>query len=184
MLRCLVFGCPGTPIYEIAERISEFHKLSFHTIEIEPLGASSYFDDKIPSIPFDTGDFSSGSSQESMVRDPQSSQKDKELDKPFRIDSIYAEDSLDPEELSAIFCVKQGVVCTEIPGKELVRWANKVVYVYTDENFAMNWYKDRRKCPSCGNVHHLQEKPPRHDNICDRCGTDLKIGRASCRERV
>jgi adenylate kinase len=31
----------------------------------------------------------------------------------------------------------------------------------------------RRTCPSCGNVHHLKNAPPRVEGKCDRCGTAL-----------
>jgi adenylate kinase len=31
----------------------------------------------------------------------------------------------------------------------------------------------RRTCPSCGNVHHAKNAPPKVEGKCDRCGTSL-----------
>jgi adenylate kinase len=31
----------------------------------------------------------------------------------------------------------------------------------------------RRTCPNCGAGYHLKFSPPRHDEVCDRCGTAL-----------
>ncbi len=31
----------------------------------------------------------------------------------------------------------------------------------------------RRTCPSCGNVHHVKNAPPKVEGQCDRCGTAL-----------
>jgi adenylate kinases len=31
----------------------------------------------------------------------------------------------------------------------------------------------RRSCPKCNAVYHLSNNPPRSDNICDKCGSEL-----------
>ena len=31
----------------------------------------------------------------------------------------------------------------------------------------------RRVCPNCGEVYHLKYNPPKNDNVCDKCGTEL-----------
>ena len=80
MLRLLIYGVPGTQIFEVGERLAEFHKLEYFTIEKVPEEHESYFDDKIKSVPFDTGDFMSGSESQNMVRDPKTLALDRELE--------------------------------------------------------------------------------------------------------
>ena len=41
----------------------------------------------------------------------------------------------------------------------------------------------RRVCPGCGAVYHMKFNPPKKDEICDRCGTEL-IQREDDREEV
>lgn len=41
----------------------------------------------------------------------------------------------------------------------------------------------RRVCPSCGAVYHIKFNPPKNDEVCDRCGTNL-IQRDDDREEV
>jgi len=41
----------------------------------------------------------------------------------------------------------------------------------------------RRSCPRCGEIYHLKKKPPRRDEICDRCGFTL-IQRSDDEEEV
>jgi hypothetical protein len=171
MLRLLVYGVPGTPVFEVSERFAEFHELSFFTIEKIPTTADSYFDDKIPSGYLDTGDMSSGSEQSQLNRNPAATMQDKLLDDPVAASVDYM--SLDSAEIDSINDIEQGVIATEIPDSRLVDWATHVVFFNASEKRAIDWFSKRRKCPSCGNVHHLEDKPSRVDGICDRCGTDL-----------
>lgn len=32
---------------------------------------------------------------------------------------------------------------------------------------------DRRTCPNCGAIYHLENSPPKKDEVCDRCGAKL-----------
>jgi hypothetical protein len=84
-------------------------------------------------------------------------------------------EGLSKKELGIVFRIQQGIVVTEIPDLNLVRWATHVCYLNAEENSVVKWFSSRRFCPSCKNVHHLEEKPPRYPDVCDRCGTDLII---------
>jgi len=172
MLRLLIYGVPGSPVFELAEWASSFHNLPFYTIEHYPEEIDSYFDDKIPAVVLDTGDFSSGSESQSMARDPYSMELDRVLDVPL---DIGADDykPIDDEDLAEVFQVKQGILVTEIPDLSLIRWSSHILFLNSDEENVVDWFNKRRKCRSCGNVHHLDEKPSRDPEICDRCGTDL-----------
>ena len=172
MLRLLIFGVSGSPTIEISERISNFYNISFLYIENSPLDHHDYFSDDIPEVSFDTGDFSSGSEHQQYYRDPSSSDYDKILDKITSVVNTSI-DFLPVEELSNIFKLKQGIIVTEIPDINLVRWATHIIYLYSSEDSAVSWFSDRLKCMSCGNVHHLEDKPPKISGICDRCGSDL-----------
>jgi len=172
MIRLLLYGLPGTPVFEVGQRISEFHDLEFYTIEKEPFEGENYFaNTTIPEITLDTGDMSSGSAQQQFVRDPASMEKDKILDEPcgVAIDSV----SLSSSEIEIINGIDQGVICTEIPDTRLVDWSTHVIFFNASEKRAISWFSMRQKCISCGTVHHLEDKPSRYLNVCDRCGTDL-----------
>ena len=172
MLRLIVYGNAGCPVMELSERLAEFHELEFLAIEREPVEIDSYFDDKIPEVTFDTGDFSSGSAQQHMVRNPAAMEIDKALS--FIPDLAPGEfEGLGRDELKIIFEMKQGIIATEIPDNNLLRWATDVIYLFADEEDAVEWFAARLKCKSCGNVHHLKDKPSIHKGVCDRCGTDL-----------
>jgi len=172
MLRLLIYGVAGSPTVELAESISDFYDLGFIYIENTPAEDSDYFSDTIPEVTFDTGDYSSGSAHQQYFRDPASVDYDKQMD---RITSVIntEKDCLSSEDLSIIFRMKQGVIVSEIPDLNLIRWATHIIYLYAKEDSAVDWFSKRLKCPSCGNVHHLDDKPPVEFGICDRCGTDL-----------
>jgi len=171
MLRLLMYGVPGTPVFEICERLSDFHDLPFITIEKDTSGLNSYFSDKIPSVRLDTGDLTDGSSSSSFSRDINSFEKNRYLDIPLNVSIDYL--SLDDSELSELSNLLEGIVATEIPDSRLSNWATHVVFLNCNESSAVSWYSKRLKCPSCGNVHHLEDKPSLVSGICDRCGTDL-----------
>jgi ribosomal protein S27AE len=171
-LRCVIYGSPGTPVFEIAEKLSEFHQMEFLAVEKVPVESDSYFDDKIPEVDLDMGDFSSGSASQHMVRDPYAIERDKVLDGDPDIE-INDYEGLDKKDLGYIFRLKQGIIATDLPEINLIRWSTHVIYLYADEKDAIEWFRNRRKCPTCGNIHHLQEKPPKIEGVCDRCGTDL-----------
>lgn len=170
-IRIVCMGIPGTPIFEVGERISEFHELSFITIERYPEEIDSYFQDKIPAQYIDTGDFTSGSSSEKMERDPLALLKEKDLD---NLEVPKIDMKLYPEEIEMIYEEEEGFVSSEIPDKALVTWATHVCILNADTDKAIEWFSKRLKCPACGSVFHLEDKPPLYAGICDRCGTDLK----------
>ncbi len=33
----------------------------------------------------------------------------------------------------------------------------------------------RRECPNCRATYHIRSNPPKHDGVCDECGSSLKI---------
>lgn len=172
MLRLLIYGVCGSPIYEVSQRLSSFYDIEMMVIENTPVENRDYFSDNIPEVTFDTGDFSSGSEQNQHYRDPSSMDYDKIIDKITSIIDV-SQESIPSDELGLIFKMRQGIVVTEIPDVNLIRWATHILYFYSKESSAVSWFSKRLKCPSCGNVHHLEDKPPRNVNICDRCGTDL-----------
>lgn len=176
MLRLLIYGVPGTPVFELGERLSKFHELDYFTIEHFPDERETYFDDKIPEVAFDTGDFSSGSDSQHMVRDPGSLRREINLEEadPSVPDSEMT-DELGRDEISCVQDMQQGVVATQIPDRELVEWATHVIFLEGDEKKIISWFSKRRLCPTCNAVYHLEEKVPLVEHRCDRCGTDLAI---------
>jgi len=175
MLRLLIISVPGGPMFECGERISSFHRLPFFTFELIPHEADTYFTDKIPEITMDTGDMTSGSGQQQYVRDPRLLEKDKQLDSAKAIPQINDYRSITDKEYSILSETKQWICVSQIPDERLADLATAVVFLNTSDNKAIEWFSKRRKCPSCGNVHHLEDKPPKNAGICDRCGTDLII---------
>lgn len=169
-MRILLFGYPGTPIFEIGEALSEFYRMNFFTIEDRPEMEDTYFRDKIPSHRLDTGDFTTGSGSSHMSRDISAGEKDRELDQLY-VPEI--DNELDGDEFEEIAKEESGILVTEVPDIDLLDWATHIIFFKANWDVAVEWFAARRKCPSCGNVHHLIEKPPRYDGICDRCGTGL-----------
>jgi len=169
-IKMLIIGISGTPIFEVGERISSFHELDFITIEREPSGNETYFEDKIPTQYIDTGDFLTGSESQHKDRDPLSSWKEKELND---LEVPYLESKLLEEEIGLVFEEEEGVVVSEIPDKRLVEWATHVCVLNADTEIAIEWFSRRRKCYTCGAVFHLDDKMPMVNGICDRCGSDL-----------
>ena len=79
MLRLLLYSPPSGPIFEVGDRISKFHNLSFLTIEKYEEERDSYWDNKIPEISMDTDDFMQGNNSSTFVRNPSSMRLDKAL---------------------------------------------------------------------------------------------------------
>ena len=167
-----MFGSPGTPIFEVGEKLGDFHNLPLVIIAQEEIQEDDpYFSDNIESNSVDTGDFTSGSENQQFARDPGSLKRDKAMDKAHVPDGCL--EDLDPCDLAEIYRLRQGIVVTEVPDRNLLTWANCVIHLYSDNNEAIEWFSKRWKCPSCGNVHHDEDKPSKEPGICDRCGTDL-----------
>lgn len=176
MLRLLIYAVPGAPCFELGEKISDFYDLAYLSIEKVDEKEDSYFDDKIPEIPFDTGDFMSGSESQHFVRDPRSMRIDNELENAsaYISDPQDYDDVLSEDEISFVFQdLNQGIIATEIPDRRLIDWATHVIFLEADESGVVDWFSKRRFCPTCTNVHHLEDKPPTVKGKCDRCGSDL-----------
>jgi rRNA maturation endonuclease Nob1 len=165
---------PGSPIFEATEKLSSFHRLECLTIEHEPENCESYFDDKIPQINLDTGDLTSGSDAQQTVRDPRSSEIERKLSEADPQVVPPGDFFLSKEDRAEIFNVKQGIIVSEIADFALCRWATHVVFLDVNEKSTLQWFAKRLKCYSCGATSHLEDKPPKIEGICDRCGSDLK----------
>jgi len=46
-----------------------------------------------------------------------------------------------------------------------------VVYIHVDDETLVKRVSGRRSCPKCGEVYHVDTKPPRKPDTCDACGT-------------
>ena len=169
MIRLLIYGMPGTPVYEISEALAAFHKVELFTIEREP-DREDYWADKIPDFKLDTGDLTSGSESQQMDRDPLALEKDEVLDEA----SLETQEPLSMEEVCEVLTIPSGILVTEIPDSSLVSWSTHILFVDADEEQAINWFKKRRKCPTCDTVFHMEDKPPGVPGICDRCGSNLQ----------
>lgn len=184
MLRLLGIGISGTPLMEVFERISEFHDIPYFTFETVPYTEQSYFSapadgalycnsDQISEITLDTNDLSSGSGQCQQTRDPRGMEVNKQLSSLSPIVIPYR--SVDDAELAAISEYDQWFCATMIPDERLIDLATHVIFFNISDKGAIDWFSKRRKCMSCGNVHHLEDKPSRLPNVCDRCGTEMVI---------
>lgn len=65
--------------------------------------------------------------------------------------------------------------------KDLEKWLEKkgkkidaIVFLEIDEDVVVDRLSSRRICSSCGEVYNLLTNPPKRENICDKCGSDLK----------
>lgn len=46
---------------------------------------------------------------------------------------------------------------------------NKTIDINVPENILIKRFSGRRSCGQCGEIYHLTYKPPKKDNICNRC---------------
>lgn len=176
MLRLLIFGCPGTPILELGDKLSQFYKLEYYSIQKVPDNKDSYFDDKIPAVLFDTGDFTAGSESQHMVRDPSTMFLERELSLADASIPGFPgyEMELNPQEHCLIDQIDQGIVAMDIPDMFLVDWATHVLFLESNEKAVINWFSKRSKCFTCGAVFHAIERPNKVRGKCDRCGSKLE----------
>lgn len=172
MLRLLIIGQYGTPIFEVGERLSQFHDLPFFSIEPVQEIEENYWTDDIPENTLDTGDMTSGSERQQMQRDPASLMLEKTLDDQavVSVDQLY---NLTDEEISQILKFNQAIVTCQIPDIRLVNWATDIIHLKSDIKEVVEWFGKRLHCSSCQAVYHLDERPPLEVTICDRCGSDL-----------
>lgn len=50
-----------------------------------------------------------------------------------------------------------------------------VLYLDVGDEEIVQRMSGRRVCPSCGEVYHLVNDPPKAERICDKCGSTLKV---------
>lgn len=48
-----------------------------------------------------------------------------------------------------------------------------VLVMEVDEDIIVERLSNRRSCPNCGTIYNLKTSPPKQDEICDNCGTEL-----------
>lgn len=53
--------------------------------------------------------------------------------------------------------------------KNLGMKLDMVLYFKTKENTAIERLSGRRICPKCGLNYHIKNRPPKKDNLCDKC---------------
>ncbi len=68
--------------------------------------------------------------------------------------------------------VAQAEALSQVLG-ELGRKLDVVLNLEVPEQELVERLTGRRTCPNCGAGYHLKFSPPKHDEICDRCGTAL-----------
>ncbi len=171
-VKVLIFGVPSTPIFELGESISKYYNIDLFEIN---RSTDNYFLDKIPSIYFDTGDKGIGSASEHEIRDVETEKRYRAIDRFLNIPNLQTE-RLSYEDKIDIYNIKNGIIVSEIAEFVLLHWIEKggvIIFLDSDEEKAVKWLKERRKCLTCGASYHLIENPPRHIQICDRCGTDI-----------
>lgn len=173
--KVLIFGVPGTPIFELASELSDYYDVDMYELQRE---YDDYWRDKIPALPFDTGDSLKGSESQHEHRDPASDRKRKAIDRFINMPNVQP-DPLSYEDKIKIYGIPHGIIATEVAEPVLIQWVKNgkgvVFFLDMNEKKAVDWLKERRKCLSCGNTHHNKDAPPKHWGICDRCGTDLEL---------
>ena len=141
-----------------------------------------YWSDKYPTTYLDTGDKLKGSDSQHADRDPAADSKRRAIDTFLNVPNQQP-DPMSYEDKIKVYGIPHGIVVTEVAEPTLIHWIEKdnglILYLDIDEKEAVGWLKERRKCLTCGNVHHMKENPPKFrgtddiPGVCDRCGTDL-----------
>ncbi len=52
---------------------------------------------------------------------------------------------------------------------------DKVISIEVDDDEIIRRIAGRRTCSACGASYHVTDNPPKHENICDRCGSRLTV---------
>lgn len=173
--KVLIFGVPGTPIFELGEAISDYYGVDLFELN---RSFEDYFIDKIPSLHFDTGDRGIGSASQHTVRDPEVEKRYRAIDRFLNIPNLQTE-PISYEDKMNIYSIPNGIIVSEIAEPVLLHWITNgnglVLFLDIDEEKAVKWLKDRRKCFVCGAAYHLVDNKQRQYDICDRCGTELVL---------
>jgi len=171
-IRILILAQPFCPLFELGERLADFHNMDYFTIERDnDYKNIDYFSDKIPAIYLDTNDFMTGSETSQGPRDPMSTSKMKALDE---ISVPSPEDLLSEDERVSLMSHDRMIVSSQVLDPWLAtEWADVVLYLKVNDKKAADWLSKRRKCPCCGAAYHLEERPVSAGDLCDRCGTTI-----------
>ena len=51
----------------------------------------------------------------------------------------------------------------------------RVIALDIDDEDVLARLSGRRTCPNCGEIFHIKSRPPKSENVCDKCGTELII---------
>jgi len=172
-VRVLIYGVPGAPIFELGEDLSNYYDIDLFELSRD---YEEYFISKIPGINVDIGDRDSGSASQRMERDPSSVRKRRAIDRFLNIPNVQP-DPLSWEDKIKLYGIPNGIIVTEVAEAVLIQWIEKgkgiVFFIDIDEEKAVDWLKQRRKCLSCGSMFHKTDNPEKFEGICNRCGTDL-----------
>lgn len=171
--RVVIFGVPGTPIFELGEDISNYYDIDMFELARD---YDEYFKEKIPNVDIDLGDRNSGSASQRTMRDPLSVSKRRAIDRFLNIPNNQP-DPLSWEDKVKIYGISNGIMVTEIAEPVLLQWIQKgkgqAFFIDCEEETAVKWLKDRKKCMTCGSMFHKHDNPEKFEGICNRCGTDL-----------
>jgi hypothetical protein len=178
LFKILIFGVPGTPIFELGEMLSDYYNQDFY--ELNRNLTDNYFTDKIQSIYFDTGDKTSGSASQHTTRDPATESRYRAIDRFLNIPNLQTE-PLSFEDKMNVYSIRSGIIVSELAEEVLLHWIRNgnglIFFLDIDEEKAVKWLKNRRKCTTCNTSFHTEDNKPRHAEICDRCGSDLILRR-------
>lgn len=171
--RIVLFGVPGTPIFELGEDLANYYDIDLFELARD---YEEYWTEKIPSVNMDLGDRDSGSASQHSYRDPLTIEKRRAIDRFLNIPNSQP-DPLPWEDKVKIYGIPSAIIVTEIAEPVLLQWIEKgkgqAFFIDCDEEAAVEWLKYRRKCLTCGSMYHKNDNPEKFEGICDRCGTDL-----------
>ncbi|MCK6459965.1 MAG: adenylate kinase [Planctomycetes bacterium] len=68
--------------------------------------------------------------------------------------------------------------------RQLKTSLTSVVYIHVADETLVKRVSGRRSCPKCGEVFHLETKPPRQRDACDACGSKGLVQRPDDRAEV
>lgn len=81
-------------------------------------------------------------------------------------------------KLSLINACNEGFILCGIPIKEkdleCLRDIDLCIFFNVDEEKAIKNNINRRWCPTCFKIYHLEKRPPLHEDKCDRCDSKIE----------
>ena len=55
------------------------------------------------------------------------------------------------------------------------RALDAVIFMDLDDDAVLRRLSRRRVCPRCSALYNIDADPPRHEDVCDKCGTELEL---------